>query len=479
MEVDLASVWRQGRIAITVSLSGIVIPFAVGTTTAWYAGDMLAREPGSNHLVFALFFATALSISALPVIAKTLMDLNLFRTDLGMIVIAAAIFEDFAGWIIFAVILGMLGMAAHGMPVAATIGLTLAFALFMLTAGRWLIHRALPWVQAHASWPGGVLGFTLALTFACAAFTEWVGVHAVFGAFMAGVAMGDSDHLRERTRQTIDQFVSFIFAPIFFASIGLRVNFLAHFDLAVVLTVLGVACVGKVMGCALGARLAGMSPRQSLALGFGMNARGAMEIILGMLGLQFGLIGERLFVALVIMALITSVISGPAMQRILRRKSTRLIRDYLSEKTFVAQLQASTREAAIAELAALVAPLTPMDAIRIESTVLLREYQMATGIGHRVAVPNGRFAELKAPLVAVGLVAQGIDFQSPDGQLARVIFMLLTPRNDEGAQIELIADIAQNFRLSSMRAAPLEVATFTEFLALLRTGEGKAQRHGA
>src|SRR5690606_34242317 len=112
------------------------------------------------------------------------------------------------------------------------------------------------------------------------------------GAFIFGIAIGDSRHLRERTRATLDQFISFIFAPLFFANIGLRVDFVAHFDLQLVVIVLLVATVCKVVGCGFGAMLGGMPRRQAFAVGFGMNARGAMEIILGMLALQAGVIGE-------------------------------------------------------------------------------------------------------------------------------------------------------------------------------------------
>jgi Kef-type K+ transport system membrane component KefB len=203
-----------------------------------------------------------------------------------MIIIAAAIFNDLAGWIIFAMILGMMEhQSGHGMGIVQTIGLTLLFAAGTLTLGRWLIHRVLPWVKAYTSWPGGILGFALALALLAAALTEYIGVHAIFGSFLVGVAIGDSSHLREQTRMVIHQFVSFIFAPLFFASIGLTVDFVRHFDVGLVLAVLVIACVGKVGGCGLGARWSGIPSHEAWALGFGMNARGAMEIILGLLAL--------------------------------------------------------------------------------------------------------------------------------------------------------------------------------------------------
>src|SRR5690606_19909265 len=126
--------------------------------------------------------------------------------------------------------------------------------------------------------------------------TEHIGIHAIFGAFLVGVALGESTHLQERTRVMLEEFVSIIFAPVFFASIGLRVNFLTQFDLALVSLVLLLACSGKVLGAYLGARWGGMPTRDRWAVAFAMNSRGAMEIILGLLALEAGVIRQPLFV---------------------------------------------------------------------------------------------------------------------------------------------------------------------------------------
>ncbi|MCM2265823.1 MAG: cation:proton antiporter [Desulfuromonadales bacterium] len=471
LEVDLSTIWRQGKLAINVGVAGIVVPFAVGFGAAWFVPQLMGIEAGADPLLFALFMATALSISALPVIAKTLMDLNLYRSDLGMLVVAAAVFNDLVGWIVFAVILGLLGTApAHALSIGQTIGLTLLFALFMLTAARWLINRVLPWLHAHASWPGGVLGFALALALVAAAFTEWIGIHAIFGAFLAGVALGDSRHLRERTRATIEQFVSFIFAPLFFAGIGLKVNFVAQFDLLLVVAVLVIATLGKVLGCGLAGLLSGLGKREAWALGFGMNARGAMEIILGLLALKYGLIGERLFVALVIMALVTSLMSGPLLQHVLRLKKPRRFTDFLSARTYVNHIQARSRPEAVAELAKAAAAVAGLDAADVIDGVMIREEIMATGIGHGLAVPHARMRGLDRPVVAVGLSAAGIDFDAPDGRPAQLIFLLLTPVHDDGVQLELLADIATVFKGEEIRSRVGQVASFTEFLALVRSG---------
>ena len=149
----------------------------------------------------------------------------------------------------------------------------------------------------------------------CAAFTESIHIHAILGAFIAGIAFGDSVHLHERAREIIHQFVTNIFAPFFFVSIGLRLSFIEFFNWQIIAVILLLAFVGKVTGAGLGAYFGGMSRRNSLAVGFGMNARGVMEIILATLALNAGLINETIFVALVIMALITSLTSGPLMKK--------------------------------------------------------------------------------------------------------------------------------------------------------------------
>ena len=238
---------------------------------------------------------------------------------MGLLVVSSAMIDDLVGWLIFSVILGLIGKGGS-MPILNTILLTLGFAIFMLTIGRGMLNRVLPWVNKNFAWPGGVLSLSLALCFLAGAFTEYIGIHAIFGAFIMGVALGDSEHFSERAKEIVHQFINNVFAPLFFVSIGLRVNFIMNFDLMLTLIILAIAFAGKIVGSGLGTRLGGFSWKESLAAGFGMNARGAMEIILGLIALENGLINEKIFVSLVIMALITSMTSGPLMKWSLSRK---------------------------------------------------------------------------------------------------------------------------------------------------------------
>ncbi len=481
IEVDLSSIFRQGKLALSVAVGGIVLPFAVGFAAGWWGPRSFSAEAfgvgaSGSPLVFALFFATTLSISALPVIAKTLMDLNLYRSELGMTVIAAAVLNDLMGWIIFAMILGMMG-AESGVEgpfsIAATIGLTLAFVVLMLTLGRGLIHRSLPFIQAHASFPGGVLGFAVVVAMLGAAFTEWIGIHAIFGSFIVGVALGDSSHLKERTRQTLESFVTFIFAPIFFASVGLKIDFFANFDWALVSFVTAIACVGKLIGCGFAARWSGMPWRESWAIGAAMNARGAMEIILALLALEAQLIDERLFVALVVMALATSVVAGPIMQSILRRPKPQRFTDYLGSKSFAPRLEATDRFAAMTTLCRIAGAAGP-DMDHVIEEVIAREQLLPTGIGNGIALSHVRLPNLKKPQVALGLSQQGIDFDSPDGDPCHAICLILTSEDDFGLGLELYRDAAATLLDKRLQKKLPQVNSYTEFLALLAEHRGQS-----
>jgi mannitol/fructose-specific phosphotransferase system IIA component (Ntr-type) len=235
------------------------------------------------------------------------------------------------------------------------------------------------------------------------------------------------------------------------------------------LSVLLLAVSGKVVGSALGARAGGLGWREAWGVGCGMSAQGTMGIILGLLALRYGVINEHLFVALVVMSLVTSLMSGPLMQRVLRLKKPRRFTDHLLAHGFCRRLQGRTRAEVIDELAQGMEKAAGMSAGTIAAAVLEREELMPTGIGKGMAVPHARLDGLEKPLVAVGLSEAGLDFDAPDGGQAHIIFLILTPQHDNGAQLEILADIARSFKADEVRDKARTVASFTEFLALMRS----------
>jgi Kef-type K+ transport system membrane component KefB len=466
IEIDLASIFRQGKSALLVSVFGMVIPFIFGFLSAGAFPSFLGADEGTDRLVFALFIGTALSISALPVVARILMDLGLLRTDMGTVVMSSAMFDDLVGWILFGLVLGMMNPKANaGHGIQHTVILVLSFAALMLTVGRWLIHKILPFIQAHTTWPGGVLGFIFSLTLASAAFAEYAGIHAVFGAFITGAAVGESAHLRERTSEHIHQIVTNVFAPLFFASIGLHTNFVTNFRLQVTLVILGVACLGKIIGAGWGARIGGIDTRTAIGIGLAMNARGAMEMILGILALQAGLIHEPMFVALVVMALVTSLLSAPAIRWVIGGRKTVNLKEIVSSQLFFTTLASDTKNGVLREMCEIAAPLVGNAPERFFR--LVSEHERVTSSGWRfgVAVPYARIDGLLRPIVAIGKTEKGIDFGSRDGRPARLIVLILTPDNQ--SQHDLLADAGQLFSHKETVDRTLAANTFVELVAAL------------
>ena len=466
LEIDLRSIFRQGKSALLVSFFGVIIPFALGFAAAGAFPRFLGAEAGASRLIFALFVGTALSISALPVIAKILMDLNLIRTEMGTVVMSSAMFDDLVGWILFSMILGMMNAGSHSFGgVKRTILLVAAFTLLALTVVRWLIDKILPFIQAHTSWPGGVLGFIFTLTLAGAAFAEFAGIHAVFGAFITGIAVGESTHLRKRTSEHIHSIVTNVFAPFFFASIGLRTNFVSNFNLGITATVIGVACLGKLLGAGWGAHLGGMDRRTSWGVGLAMNARGAMEMILGLLALQAGLIRETMFVALVVMALFTSLVSAPAIHFLLRRRRVLTLKDTVTTKLFLPAMKFRTKDEALQHMCEIAADTVSNAPERFLRLVLERERVVPSGWENSLAVPHARVGGLPHPIVVIGKSEAGIDFDARDGKLSRLIILILT--GDNQAQHDLLGDAGEMFSRKEAIDQVLEASTFVELVAAL------------
>jgi Kef-type K+ transport system membrane component KefB len=311
-EVDLKQIRQNGKQAIAISLTGILFPFAIGSISVWFLYQSHFSNAGSNQLVTSLFFGTALSITALSVIAKILMDLDILKTRIGNIVLTAAMVDDFLGWILFSIIIKMMNAGKEQASFWSVI-IVVLFAVFMLTGGRWIIHRLLD-MAGKSQKIGRVFTVAVCLCFIGAVITECLGVRAVFGAFLVGVAISDSEHFTAKHKDILHQFTINVLAPLFFASVGLRLNFIANFNLEIVVLILVIACLAKLVGAGIGGAISGMTKNESIAVAFGMNARGSQEIVLGLIALQAKIITEPVFEGLVVMTVVTMIISGPIMK---------------------------------------------------------------------------------------------------------------------------------------------------------------------
>lgn len=328
MEVNLSDLKRIGKKAISIGLIGTILPIIAGIALVYALPRGYWGEAAQTHFFsFALFVGLNLANSANPVIARILMDLGLLKEEFGTLIMTATIVDDLVNWTLFAIILYDISpTTAAETNLGVSILLVLLFFVVVLGVGRLVGKRALHWLRQHVSWPTGFIAITMLAILIAGAISEQLGIHAFLGAFLVGAALGGEDNSEQtEAHETIANFVLSFFAPIYFVSMGLNANFITDFDFGLVLIIIVVACVSKVGAVVLGARLAGMPlDRRTLAVGFGLNARGATGIILAGVGLANGVIDKRIFVAIVVMALFTSLLSGPMIKQLLAKRQVQV-----------------------------------------------------------------------------------------------------------------------------------------------------------
>ncbi len=317
LETDLDVVSSLGRASAKISLSGIAIPSVCGFALGMMIPASYLAAP-NQRMIFALFMAVAMSISAVPVIAKILLDLDLMRRDLGMLILAAGILDDSIGWMMLSVIAGL---AMHGrldlMSVASTLAAVAAFIAFCYYAGAGLVVRLMRWIDDRAVAEHAGMSAMVGIAMVCAIITQAIGIHAVFGAFIAGVMLGRSARVRKADRTELEAVTIGVFAPLFFAYSGLRVDFFALHGVVVLGTVLAIAVAGKLVGCTIGALMDHLKWRESLAVAVGLNARGGMGIIVALIGLNLGVLTNEMYAIIIVVAIVTSFMTPPLLSWLL------------------------------------------------------------------------------------------------------------------------------------------------------------------
>jgi Kef-type K+ transport system membrane component KefB len=321
LEFDFSHLRRHGRSALAIALAGIAVPFALGLGLAAVLHPRAAADV--PPLGFALFLGTALSITAIPVLGRIMLELGITRTRLGALTIAAAAVDDAAGWILLASVAAVVRAAFDPGHTLLMLVETVAFTLFMAFAAR---PALVAWARHAVRRGDGGLGVNAlavlgAALFGCAIVTDLIGVFAVFGAFLLGAVLSGEEEFRRAVSRRLGDFVTAFLLPVYFAYTGLRtdVGSLGSPDLWLLAALVAAAgVVGKVGGCGLAAWLSGSSPREAACLGTLMNARGLMALVVINLGKDLGVVPDSVFSMLVLMALLTTVITTPAVLRLMR-----------------------------------------------------------------------------------------------------------------------------------------------------------------
>jgi len=348
MEIDLKLVRKVGRPAVTISIFGILLPFACGFTLGEFMPESLLPH-AEARLVAALFLGTALSISSIKIVAVVVREMNFMRRNVGQIIVASAIIDDTLGWIIIAVIFSL---ASSGTVDLASIGRallgTIAFLVFSFTLGRRLVFQLIRFANDHLVSSAPVVTVILLLMSGMALITHLIGIHTVLGAFIAGVLVGESPILTKQIDERLRGLIASLFMPVFFGLAGLGTDLtqlrspeLLLFTAALIV----IASVGKFTGALAGGAAGGLTRRESLALASGMNARGSTEVIIASIGLSMGVLTQNLFSMIVTMAILTTLAMPPMLRGALARlpprrdEQDRLEREEYEDKGFVGNLE--------------------------------------------------------------------------------------------------------------------------------------------
>ncbi len=313
---------KQNRAAVfSISAAGIALPFVLG----WFVGARShpVLAPEINELGYRLFLAVALSITAIPVLGRIMMELGITKTRLGAIAITAAAMDDVTGWTLLAIVSALTVAQFSAGHFAVQVGLLALFLLVCHFAVRPLLKRIIRALKpSNGLLRHDLMAIIISVIFICGLVTFGLGVFVIFGGFVAGMMLHDEPEFVEAWKKSVSHFVTVFFLPIFFTFTGLRTN-VHGLDTPALwgwcALIVGAATLGKFVGCGAAARLCGLSWADAGCLGIMMNTRALMELVVINVGYDLGVIPPNVFTMLVLMAIFSTVITAPVLRVAMRR----------------------------------------------------------------------------------------------------------------------------------------------------------------
>ncbi|MDG9723629.1 MULTISPECIES: cation:proton antiporter [unclassified Streptomyces] len=315
MELKFDLVRRRRLTAVRVSLAGLLLPLALGVGAGFLLPASIQSDDKSPT-VFALFLGVAMCVTAIPVIAKTLMDMNLLHRDIGQLTLAAGVIDDIVGWFLLSIVSAMATAGLSTGTVATSLLYPMGVVLAAWLLGRPLVKAALRAAGRSAS-PVPTVATVALIVLLGGAATQALHLEAVFGAFVCGALVGTSGELDREKLAPLRTTVLAFLAPVFFATAGIRMDLSALAEptvLAAACAVLAVAILGKFAGAYAGAKMSGLGRWEGIALGAGMNSRGVIEVVVAMVGLQLGVLGAEAYTIIILVAIVTSLMAPPVLR---------------------------------------------------------------------------------------------------------------------------------------------------------------------
>lgn len=320
MHIDLGLVRRKGATAARVSAGGLLVPLSLGVGVGFVLPAAFFTA-GTDRVVFATFMGVAMGVSAIPVIAKTLLEMRLLHRNVGQLIISAAAVSDIVGWLLLSMVSALATTGLRAGQVALSVASLAAIVAFTVFLGRPIVGASLR-LASRSSEPGVSIAAVVVLLLLAAAGTHALGMEPVLGALLCGMLVGSSGVVDLDRLAPLRTLVMAVLAPIYFATAGLRMDLTALARPAVLgsaVAVLVLAIVGKFAGAYIGARTSRLSHWEALALGAGLNARGVIEVIVAMVGLRLGVLSTAAYTVVVLVAIVTSLMAPPMLRYAVRR----------------------------------------------------------------------------------------------------------------------------------------------------------------
>jgi Kef-type K+ transport system membrane component KefB len=443
LEINFARVWQQRGDAVKLSFADLVLPILLCFLPIYFLPERYLTDP-SQRVLFALFIAAIMTISALPVAIRGLRDLNILKTDVGFLILSALTINDIAGWVIFTIILGLF---AHGSLelgfVAKLVLMTLAFTAISLTLMRRLVDKAMTFIHKRMGESSGLkITFIMVVGAIFGAATLQIGIHSLFGFFIAGTILGEASHISEKDRFVVNRLVYSVFVPIFFANIGLHLDFIANFDWFLVLVISAIGIGARFVAAYIGSKWSGQDKSNLLVIAISHTPGGQMHIVVGMLAYSSGLISETVLVSIIASAIISTIVFGPWLSQAVRKLKKSIFDIVFSEDDVFVDSESSTRDEMLRHMSAIVAKKTKLSRDTIYHEIKLREEQMSTAMGRSIAIPHARLEGLDKSYVFAFHTRQGLEWDSPDGNPVRFVSLVITPKESPNAQLQILQSLA-------------------------------------
>ncbi|MDX8336848.1 cation:proton antiporter domain-containing protein [Candidatus Cetobacterium colombiensis] len=459
IEVDFSSIWKQRKNAMIISSLDVIIPIIFSMFFIYFLPNEYF-EFSDNKFITTFFISVIMTISALPIAIRALREVGIMKSNLGFLIISALTINDIIGWIVFTLLLSLFSMKFFDWKIAIEIILyTGIFTFLALNLGKkivnWLFSKV---INQDSEGIQGVLAVLISTGIVFGLITLEIGIHTLFGFFIAGIVAGDSPIFTKSARNTVHNFVYSVFASLFFVNIGLKINFFENFNLLLSLFITLIGILGRYLGAWIGSVLSKNRKYKNI-IAIAHTPGGEMHIVVSLIALSFGLLSKELFVAIVFAAILSSILVGPWLAY--AAKSFKIL-DKLEVLVYPnMKIEAKTKDEAIEKMLEFVNLKDKKN--YIIKNILEKEEEICSGLKNGISVPRGIVDDLEETKIIFAKLENPINWNSLDGKYVRYIFLILTSKKNEETQIAAVKKITQISK-NCLEADELNLLNTTEEL---------------